>query len=57
MGEKQKEGLPDPSTLNPFDPKLDPEVADKIATLFISFVRRQGNSYCPQGGKHQKKPV
>lgn len=57
MGEGKKEEIPNPTTLNPFDPSLEPEVADKIATLFIALVRCQGNSYHPQGGKHRKKPV
>jgi|GEM_PF-2529073 len=61
MGEKQKEELPDPSTLNPFDPNLEPEVVERIAALFISFVRKQGE-YHPEGGKgkkvtHQKPSV
>ncbi|MBP6946322.1 MAG: hypothetical protein KBC74_00760 [Candidatus Pacebacteria bacterium] len=57
MGEGKKEEVLSPTTLNPFDPSLEPEVADKIATLFIALVRRQGSSYHPQGGKHRKKSV
>lgn len=40
MGEGKKEEIPNPTTLNPFDPKLDPVIQQAIVDRFAMCIRK-----------------